>query len=128
MRIEEQRRPRAGMSLTPVVDIVFLLLLFFMLASTFGRFAEVELGLAARGTTSPPAGGVAVVAVLADGRLQVDGVAVEADGITKALRRRLPDGGGQVIVRPSPEASAQDIVRALEQSAAADVGGIVMAR
>lgn len=31
------------MSLTSLIDVIFLLLLFFMLTSTFSKFAEVEL-------------------------------------------------------------------------------------
>ena len=29
--------------MTSLIDVIFLLLLFFMLSSTFSRFAEVEL-------------------------------------------------------------------------------------
>lgn len=35
--------------MTSLVDVIFLLLLFFMLTSTFSRFAEVELFAAAGG-------------------------------------------------------------------------------
>lgn len=41
------------MSLTSLIDVIFLLLLFFMLTSTFTRFAEVELSAAAAGTGAP---------------------------------------------------------------------------
>jgi len=34
------------MSMTSLIDVIFLLLLFFMLSSTFTRFAEVELSAA----------------------------------------------------------------------------------
>lgn len=43
-----QRRRR--LSLTSLIDVIFLLLLFFMLSSTFSRFSEVELISAAAGT------------------------------------------------------------------------------
>lgn len=41
------------MSLTSLIDVIFLLLLFFMLTSTFTRFSEVELAAAAAGTGTP---------------------------------------------------------------------------
>ena len=34
---------RKRLSMTSLIDVIFLLLLFFMLSSTFSRFAEVEL-------------------------------------------------------------------------------------
>lgn len=37
------RRRRKRLSLTSLIDVIFLLLLFFMLSSTFSRFAEVEI-------------------------------------------------------------------------------------
>ncbi|MEP3747396.1 MAG: biopolymer transporter ExbD [Nitratireductor sp.] len=43
MRIEIARRPRRPVSVTPLIDVIFLLLLFFMLTSTFAKFSEVEI-------------------------------------------------------------------------------------
>ncbi|SFD78138.1 outer membrane transport energization protein ExbD [Roseivivax sediminis] len=44
--------------MTSLIDVIFLLLLFFMLTSTFSKFSEVELTAAARGSAadndSPP--------------------------------------------------------------------------
>lgn len=36
-------RRRRKLSMTSLIDVIFLLLLFFMLSSTFSKFAEVEL-------------------------------------------------------------------------------------
>lgn len=38
--------------MTSLVDVIFLLLLFFMLSSTFSKFAEVELSAAAAGAVT----------------------------------------------------------------------------
>ena len=38
--------------MTSLIDVIFLLLLFFMLTSTFTRFAEVELAAAGSGATA----------------------------------------------------------------------------
>ena len=43
---------RRRLSMTPLIDVIFLLLLFFMLTSTFSKFAEIELTQAAPGTGS----------------------------------------------------------------------------
>ncbi len=44
-----KRRQRRRFSLTSLIDVIFLLLLFFMLSSTFSRFAEVEIAAASGG-------------------------------------------------------------------------------
>jgi biopolymer transport protein ExbD len=40
---------RRRLSMTSLIDVIFLLLLFFMLSSTFSRFAEVDLSTATAG-------------------------------------------------------------------------------
>ena len=37
--------------MTPLIDVIFLLLLFFMLSSTFSKFSEIELSSGSRGGT-----------------------------------------------------------------------------
>lgn len=43
---------RARLSMTSLIDVIFLLLLFFMLSSTFSKFAEVELTAGSSGAAS----------------------------------------------------------------------------
>ncbi|MBU2961788.1 biopolymer transporter ExbD [Citreicella sp. C3M06] len=42
-------RRRNRLSMTSLIDVIFLLLLFFMLSSTFSKFSEVELMAAGAG-------------------------------------------------------------------------------
>lgn len=39
--------------MTSLIDVIFLLLLFFMLTSTFSRFSEVTLPIASTGAVTP---------------------------------------------------------------------------
>lgn len=43
---------RRRASITSLIDVIFLLLLFFMLASTFSKFSEVEIAAAAPSPTT----------------------------------------------------------------------------
>lgn len=52
MQFASPARPRRKPSLTPMIDVVFLLLVFFMLASRFGMEAMMPLPLAASGGDS----------------------------------------------------------------------------
>jgi biopolymer transport protein ExbD len=44
-----QQTARRKLSMTSLIDVIFLLLLFFMLSSTFSKFAELELSSASGG-------------------------------------------------------------------------------
>ena len=41
-RVQQRRRA----SITSLIDVIFLLLLFFMLASTFSKFSEIDIAVA----------------------------------------------------------------------------------
>lgn len=83
--------------MTPLIDVIFLLLLFFMLSSTFSRFSDVELDLGAAAGGAAVPGQVAFLRLgpdamdlngrpLAPGAL-VDGVAaLEAETLVVSLR------------------------------------------
>jgi biopolymer transport protein ExbD len=76
-----------GINLMPMVDVVFLLLVFFLAATTLAR-DEVELDLRLPEAKSGEPGGPGrqlVVNVFADGRLVVDGREVTLE----ALRQKL---------------------------------------
>lgn len=76
-----------GINLTPMIDVVFLLLIFFLVATTFAR-EEVEMNLKlppSRSGVAGKSGHVLTVNVLADGRITVDG----RDVSMEALRQRL---------------------------------------
>jgi biopolymer transport protein ExbD len=76
-----------GINLTPMIDMVFLLLIFFLVATTFAK-DEVQMDLRlpqARSGVEGRNGHVLVVNVMADGRITVDG----RDVTLAALRQRL---------------------------------------
>lgn len=49
MALELRKKRRKWLSMTSLIDVIFLLLLFFMLTSTFSKFGEVELAAASAG-------------------------------------------------------------------------------
>lgn len=45
MKFSRQRSQEAGMDLTPLIDVVFLLLIFFMVSTTFTRESHLQVEL-----------------------------------------------------------------------------------
>ena len=95
------RRP---MSMTPLIDVIFLLLLFFMLSSTFSRFAELELSSATAGTASSTEPVERVFVQLGPDRIALNGAVVTLDDLAAQIET------GQVLVSLDAEASAQRLV------------------
>jgi len=83
MRIDRPAGKQRSISLTPLVDVIFLLLLFFMLSSTFTQFGQVEIGApsGSGGTAAPPK----ALLVLEGDVLRLNGQAFgEEDLLTRA--------------------------------------------
>lgn len=119
-------RPRKAASITSLIDVIFLLLLFFMLASTFSHFSELEIVAADDGgsTLSPDDSGLSLL-VSAD-RLNLDGQFIEEADLAVAIERRMADLGGQVMLSVSVDEGATtqrlvDILCSLPRKSSLDV-------
>jgi biopolymer transport protein ExbD len=130
VRIEVPRRRPAGIRLTPLIDVVFILLVFFMLASSFMDWRAFELGLPPADATSDPASNPIVVAVTADGAFELDGSPVPASELAERIRAlQSSDPGRVVLVQAADEAPVQATVGVLDRlhaggiEAASLVGG-----
>jgi biopolymer transport protein ExbD len=81
--------------MTSLIDVIFLLLLFFMLTSTFSKFSEVELSAAASGAV--PAGDTRPLFV----QLRVDDVSLNGEAMPlEALAAMLMDRPGGDVPQP----------------------------
>ncbi|BAQ70222.1 biopolymer transporter ExbD [Rhodovulum sulfidophilum] len=89
------RPRRRRLSLTPLVDVIFLLLLFFMLSSTFTRFAEVDLVAAGQGGAPAAPDARPLFLQLEPDRLRLNGRELALDGLVEGLD---PVEPGQVVL------------------------------
>lgn len=71
--------------MTSLIDVIFLLLLFFMLTSTFSEFAEVELSAGAAAIGVTPAQAPPVFLRLGEIELSVNGDATALAALTTRL-------------------------------------------
>jgi biopolymer transport protein ExbD len=107
MQFTQARRPRRKPSLTPMIDVVFLLLVFFMLASRFGSDAILKLSLAGRGGvyTGPPR----LVGIGAD-NLDLNGMPVTESHLPEALAPLMTTPEDLLILRGRDGADLQRII------------------
>jgi biopolymer transport protein ExbD len=130
MRLDVQTLPRRTTGLTALVDVVFLLLLFFMLASSFSRFSVIEVGLGGGGAAVPGVQAMqTLVTVDENATLLVNGRPVPREAFVQALQEAAStQTGGRIIVRPTARATAQDIVTSLELARSAEAGDVILVR
>lgn len=113
-------RRRVSINLTSLIDVLFLLLIFLMLTSTFRRAGEMDLELAASSTASAAEASSSEepveVAMLADGTVRFDGQVVSDDEqllrILSDAHAADPDRG--VLLNAEAEARHADVVRLID--------------
>ena len=98
---------RRTVSLTALIDVVFLLLLFFMLTSTFSTFGEIELNRPAGGQAQTDQPQQRAFVQLGADRLVVNGAPVELGALLGALE------SGLVLISLDTDVTSQRLVDVL---------------
>ena len=89
MKFRTTLRDSPEINLTALIDVVFLLLIFFMVSTTFEWRSELSIELPAASARENPRGDTNIeVAVDADGNVHVDGRRLDGSEV-RTLRRAL---------------------------------------
>lgn len=82
--------------MTSLIDVIFLLLLFFMLTSTFSKFSEVELAAAGSGKAEP-SDAPPLFVQLGQEQLSLNGNALTLNDIPASPLSQVKDGTAVLI-------------------------------
>ena len=117
------QRPRRKPSLTPMIDVVFLLLVFFMLASRFGVDNVVPFPLAGGGGSysGPPR-----LVDVTPTEVRLNGVSVALSDLAKAIEPLMDNAMDVIILRGRDEATLQQVMTVNARLAEAGYGKVVL--
>ena len=108
--IIRRRRP----SLTPMIDVVFLLLIFFMLVARFGVDKVIDINLpSALGNNSQYEGAPRLVEIKSGNIVSLNGSEIPLRELSNNLSELMPSPNALVILRSSAEANTQDLLDVL---------------
>ena len=120
MTVQIKRSSAAGtLSLTPLIDVVFLLLIFFLVTSRFDeeeRRLPIELPVATSATPMTQKPREVVVDIDREGSLFVNGNAVTPAELEENLRRAVASNptNQSVVIRADAEVSFQPVVSVMD--------------
>lgn len=125
MRLVSRARRPAGLEITALVDVLFILIVFVTLAARFDRPQALEVDLpAASAAPAPP--GAAQVVIGADGALSIDGRPV-ADAELENRLRALRDRSPTLTIAADAAAAIERATLVLERAAAAGFADVAIA-
>ena len=131
MKFGPRRRPEASIELTPLIDVVFLLLIFFMVSTSFVREARIAVDLPE--ASGDPVNGEAGLALAIDaaggyavnGRALADGEVATLVGALESLAG--PDGRSHLLIAADADATHRAVVRAMDAARRAGIASIDIA-
>ena len=111
MKLKAERRRVALLSLTPLIDVVFIVLVFFLLTSKIRPFSDSEVQLA-RALGEPVASAIPhSVIVHADGRRFVRGIEHSGDDLLVLFADWAGDGVKRITIVADGSLAARSLVK-----------------
>lgn len=123
---------RKRIPLTPLIDVIFILIMFFLLSSSFGVWRPLEVSLGGRSASAVPApsGAQNRPSVYIGIRkrpgqngtvLNVNGVELPFEGLLRELDRLAGLGAETAILVPAEDTDFQNVVRVLDEARASRI-------
>jgi len=119
MNLRPTPKEPVDINLTPLIDVVFLLLIFFMVSTTFNRDSELSIELPAASAEAQAREPQSIeVAIDAQGRFYINGREL-LNTQSKTLRRALAEAAGDneappVIISADAKTPHQAVVRIMD--------------
>lgn len=118
MEIERERRAARTVNLTPLIDVVFLLIVFFMLSTSFVMSESLELSLPSRGGAKKAVQGdnrVMNLVVKQDGGINVSGKEYDITMLDTVLQKVIEKNPDQrMMILSTDNVSVQQLVAVMD--------------
>ena len=111
---DDQSRRRVSLDISPLLDVVFLLLIFFLVTTTFMPDASMDLELPESTTATQSEIAATVVTVGEDGGVQIDGDSVSMQELERTIAALLPEEREKITVRADARVDYGVIVRIID--------------
>ncbi len=128
VKLPRRRRDEGGILMTPLIDMVFLTLLFFMVNAVLAINPAIRVDLPRARSSLGAVGRDVVVTVTADGGIFIDDRRVDDAGFAVELRAALArEGTSSVLLQADKSLAYERLVEVMDQAKIAGTGRISLA-
>jgi biopolymer transport protein ExbD len=115
MEFERMRRRSNAVNLTPLVDVFFLLMIFFMVSTSFVQSESMELVLPGSGGPSADASDVLQMRVLNNNTILIDGEKYSINKLDRIVRDGISNNPDQkILLLSTPGITVQELVTVMD--------------
>jgi biopolymer transport protein ExbD len=127
-RLSRLYEEETEINMTPMLDIVFIMLIFFIVTSSFIRETGVVVERPGAATASRQAHGNILIAITADNQVWVDRQQVSPSTLSVVIERlHAENPEGTVVVQADKAARAGLLVQVIDQARRAGVDDVAIA-
>jgi len=128
MDFEGRARIHSHLDIAPLIDIVFLLLVFFMLTSTFMVPEAIELELPQSSSATVTDSTPIVVSLNESGQLALNGERIEREQLRGAIEKLLQaDTGATITLKSDAHTEVQQLLAVMDEIRAAGGTDVALA-
>jgi biopolymer transport protein ExbD len=128
IHLGRRQRSMPEIGIAPLVDCVFLLLIFFLLTSSFSRKQAIDITLPVSGTAAPQEGAVIEIAVSDNGEIEFDRKLVELEHLGSVLELAVQRQGKKpVLLVADRQVSLEMLTKLIDCIRGADLESVAIA-
>ena len=128
MRRKSRANDEAEINITPMLDIVFIMLIFFIVTTSFVKESGVSVSTPQADSATRQENANIFIAITAQGEVWIDRRPVDPRAVRTIVARLHADNPeGSVIIQSDEDASTRMLVEVMDQVRLAGVVGIAIA-
>jgi biopolymer transport protein ExbD len=113
---EEEKKELISINITPLIDIVFLLLVFFMLATSFIQKSTIEVNLNSGKSQIAEKKNVVTIILKKNGDISLNSKLIELSSIKKEIKNKLNQNAAYIfLIKCHKKVEVQKIIRLIEE-------------
>lgn len=125
---EQEENGAGGINLTPLIDMVFILLIFFMVTASFVKESGIEVNRPTAQSAEQQERGNIIITINKSGEVWIDRRQVTLNALRAHVERlHAENPEGTVVISADKEAPTEFLVRALDEARLAGVAHVSIA-
>ncbi len=127
-RLYQQNEDESAIDITPMLDIVFIMLIFFVVTSSFVKESGIDVNSPTASTAERKETGSILVAISMDNNVWIDKRRVDPDAIRPNIERlHAENPEGAVVIQADKASTSGLLVKVMDQIRLAGVTNISIA-
>ena len=113
---QEEKKELISINITPLIDIVFLLLVFFMLATSFIQKSTMEVNLSTGKSQIAEKKNIVTIILKKNGDISLNSELIELSSIKKEIKKKLDQNAAYTfLINSHKKVKVQRIIRLIEE-------------